>query len=443
MSSSSMDRGRAPWRPRRFGLAVLWMVPGVAAMAAAEEEVLEDPPATPGSVEEEPSSGWELGYEDCLFLCSPDHRNQIEIEGLLQVNGRLNDRGRSPRSDTELRRMRLEVAGRFDEAWRFRMEPNFNDHGVELEEAWFGAEVFSGDALLRIGRMKAPFGLEEVRSRRHIDFGRFSILNQFSPAEDHGLFLYGETPSGRWEWNLAAYNGTGSSDTNSSKDVAGRLMVHPFSGQEDSALESLQLGAAVTFGSQAEDVGGSHVENAAGLPIMEFAPGARLDGDRLRTGLEAAWYHGPWMAQAEWMRMSQDMSLDGPDAGSAREVDFQGAYLNLSYVLTGESKSFGGVHPESSFDPRGGGGSGAWVLALRLSQLESDGELASSASGLMLADAFTDRVQSVSVGLNWIPNPHAIVRTGFVHSEYSDEVAIGGSLRDREDALLIELQLHF
>ena len=56
---------------------------------------------------------------------------------------------------------------------------------------------------------------------------------------------------------------------------------------------------------------------------------------------------------------------------------------------------------------------------------------------------FTTHIRSVSVGLNWVINQHALVRHAYVHSFYSDDVLLGSSLHDNEGALMIEWQLHF
>ena len=426
-----------------FVLASLLAAPAVATGAPAWTLQADDQPAPapvgPAETGGDPdqAANGTTGYENGFFIRSADGRNEFVIEGLFQIVAR-HDGKREPRSEFELKRFRPEFAGRIDGHYLFRLEPNFTAHEVELEEAWAGAELWHGAAILRIGRMKAPFGLEEVRSRRHIDFPVFSILNQFSPAEDHGLFLYGKTQRKVLEWNVAVYNGTGGGDTGASKDVAGRLMWHPFAGDdEESAWHGLQLGIASTIGSQHESVAGGFVSNAAKLGLTEYASGAQLDGTRSRIGLEAAWYRGPWMAQAEGLYQNQEMNA----GAGAERVHYSGAYLGLSRVLTGESKDFGGVHPRRPVDPYEGTGRGAWVLAARLSYLEQDSALLDA--GLVVPGSYTEGVTSFSLGLNWILSRHAILRNSWIHSEYSDPVAVGGAATDREDSFMIEFQLSF
>lgn len=363
---------------------------------------------------------------------SADGRGELELEGLFQVVLGVFDGDREPSSDAELKRMRPELAGGF-EGLRFRLEPKLTEDDVELEEAWVGVDLAGGDARLMLGRMKAPFNLEEVRSRRHIDFPAFSIVNQLAPAEDHGVFVNGRAAGGLLEYGVAAYNGTGESDTNSSKDVAGRLMVHPFAGREDSVWRNLQVGIAGTYGDQEEGVGGGTIDNEANLPVVTFAPDAALDGERVRAGFEGAWFHGPWMAQAEWVAVRQDMAAGGAED----DVTFEGGYLTLSRVLTGEDKSFAGVRPDAPFDFVTGSGRGAWIVAVRYSELDLDDELAGP---LTAPGAFTDRIRSGSLGLNWVPNEHAIVRHTLIWSDYDDPIDPVGS---DEVAFVVELQLHF
>ncbi len=387
-------------------------------------------------------AGWqaqsaEAPSHDGFRFRSADGANELSIGGLFQVLFGVFDGDRDPSADFELKRMRPELAGRLADALEFRLEPNFSEQDVELEEAWLGTRIGQGDALLMIGRMKAPFNLEEVRSRRYIDFPRFSIVNQFAPAEDHGLFLNGTSASGLLEYGAAVYNGTGSSDTNSSKDVALRWMIHPFVARAGSALENLQLGLAGTLGVEEEDVGGETIQNEVGLPVVRFANGLELDGTRNRVGLEGAWFAGPWFAQGEFVAVAQEMQA----AGSEAEIAFRGGYLSVSRVLTGESKSFKGIVPDEPYDFRGLEGRGAWVLAARLSELDLDSDLA--APGFAEPGTFTDRIRTASLALNWIPNVNAIVRSAVVFTFYDDEVLLDEGAAKREAALLLEFQLHF
>ena len=388
------------------------IVPLLAALPA-----LQDPPSAP--VLEPVSSPLQVLYDDGLVFAWDG--GELVLEGLFEVGAGYavgaEDGTREPTSDFYLKRARPELAGAFEGGWRFRVEPKFTAGEVELEEAWVGRSYTGGT--LKVGRMKAPFGLEEVRSRRHIHFPRFSILNQFSPAEDHGLFWFGGTDS--FEYGAAFYNGTGGADEDDGKDIALRGMLH--FGQDSAS--PWQLGAAMTWGEQSHEIGGDVVKNAGGNAVVEYAPGVMLDGDRLRLGLEWAQFQGPWMMQAELANVSQDVTSGGPSTA----VGFTGAYFDMARVLSGENIDFGGVeNPNES-----------WVFALRVSALELDDDLAPFTT----TGTFTDSIRSISIGLNYVPGPHTILRTSWTRSLYGNAVMVGSKSVEEEDLLTVELQLHF
>ncbi|HHI80429.1 MAG TPA: hypothetical protein ENK02_10665 [Planctomycetes bacterium] len=387
-------------------------------------------------LQEKPEEGhrstdrFRLGYNEGFAVESEDGRTRIALEGLIQVTGKLFQRDRGRVSEFALRRFRPELSGYFDRNVLFRFEPKFTENEVELEEAWVGLRFEDTGSILRIGRMKAPFNLEEVRSRRHIHFPLFSMMNQFAPAEDHGLF-WSRNKDG-WEYALAVYNGTGGSDTGSSKDIAGRVMRNLFDDEERGYFD---LGIAMTYGRQNQDVATKGIDNGAGEQVLRYATGTSLSGTRTRLGLEAVWFQGPWMGQAEAMWIRQEMS----QGGIQDTVQFSGAYLDVAYALTGQSIDFGGVgvSKEKAFL----GLPGSWVLAARLSTLRNDGSL--RALGMTETGRFSRRIQNLSLGLNWVPSKHFLVRHSLVFSHYSDSVDTGGGPHKSEVALLVEWQLHW
>jgi phosphate-selective porin OprO/OprP len=378
-----------------------------------------------------------FGYDDGFFLRTPDGRYELTISGRAQFDFDFGGKQRIPESDFLVRRLRLEFAGRFPGGGRFRFEPNFLPEGTEIDEGWVGFDIRDGNARLMFGRMKAPFGLEERSAQANVDFPRFSILHQFSPQEQHGVFFYGHTPTNTMGVDLALTNGTGASDTNSGKDASARVVVRPCATDEGSTLQHLQLGIAATYGKQHADVGQDAIDGEDRQPVIRFADTLLLDGERTRVGLEAAWYHGPWFAQAEWAHVEQQMTL----ATDTRRIGFEGAYLMLSHVLTGEDKSFEATRPSMPFDLEQGTGRGAWIVAARYSDLGSDSALA--AAGFVEPNTFTRHIRTLSLGLDWVPNEFVIARSAWMHSWYSEDVVLDRGSSDSEDAVVLELQLSF
>ncbi len=371
-----------------------------------------------------------FGYNEGFAVESEDGRTRIALEGLVQVTGKAFQKDRGRISEFALRRFRPELSGHFDRNVLFRFEPKFIENEVELEEAWVGLRFEDSGSILRIGRMKAPFNLEEVRSRRHIHFPLFSSLNQFAPAEDHGLF-WSKKQEG-WEFGLALYNGTGGADTGSSKDIAARAM-HTFF--DDAERGHFDLGFSLTYGRQNQDVAAKGIDNGAGEQVLRYASGTSLSGTRMRLGLEMVWYQGPWMGQAEAMLIRQRMSQGGVED----TVQFSGAYIDVAYCLTGQAIDFGGV--AVSKEKGLFGLPGSWVVAARLSSLRNDGSL--RALGMTESGRFSRGIRNLSLGLNWIPSKHFLVRHALVFSSYSDSIDAGGGPHKSEVALMVEWQLHW
>lgn len=411
------------------------LLPACIAMSVAPAP---DPPAAPlQSAPVTTETPWRTGYDDGFFLRSPDGQYEFSIAGRMQFDGLLYGPERDPQSDFYVRRLRLEFSGRFPGGMRFHLEPNFLPEGTEIEEGWIGFDALDGNARAMFGRMKGPFGLEERNPQANVDFPRFSILHQFSPGEQHGVFFYGHSASDVFGYDLAVTNGTDGSDTNSGKDVGARGVWRPFAMHEGSAMQHLQFGVAATFGTEDDDVTGGSIDNETQLPVVRYADDLRLDGERTRVGFEGAWFHGPWLVQAEWMRVEQEMALASDD----QTVSYSGAYLTVSHVLTGEDRSFGATKPFSPCDLEKGGGRGAWILAARLSQLENDPDLESA--GYVLPGTFTEHIRTASLGLDWVPNEHVILRHALVHTWYDDTVQLDDGRASSENAFLVELQLSF
>lgn len=376
------------------------------------------------------------GFDDHFFVQDASGAHRLEIGGLLQVHGGFFERGVERENELFLRRFRLEIGGRIEDRWLFNLEPKFTAGEVELEEAWFGFDW--SDARVMLGRMKEPFGLDEVIPLKHIPTVNQSILNQFVPAEGHGITLYGESFARRLDWGAAVYQG-GSDGINGGTEGAARLVLRPWAASGCPAVEGFQIGGAATIGRAHEMLDGDELRTEAREPFALFATGSELDGDRTRLGAEAAWLAGPFELLAEWMRADYD--LDGPAGSDSARLE--GAYVAAAWVVTGEKRTFKGVRPARPFAgvPEDGRGCGAVELVGRVSRLNLDDGF--TASGVLAAGSDPDRVDSVGVGVNWFPTWRTAVKLHGLFTDYRDPVAVGGRSIGRERALLLQLQLHF
>jgi phosphate-selective porin OprO/OprP len=391
-------------------------------LGAEEPRPDQPPPAPPPHVAAAGApaeTGLSGGYDGGFYLRGGPAK--LTLEGLLQVNGSFFERGAPHPSTFALRRMRLEVSGEFFDRWLFHIEPNFAAEGVEMEEAWVGLQA--GTHRFMFGRMKEPFELEEMASQRHMDMLNFSILNQFAPAEDHGVTVLGTFDAagreGLVEYGLGFYNGTGGEDTTSDKDAALRVVLHPWRG--------LQFGGSGTFGRQRQDVGGAELRTEARVPWTEFVPGTTLEDERVRLGAEAAFLEGPFAVTTEAIRVREVLNDAGTGVG--------GGYVQASYVLTGEEKTWKGVRPARPFlrDPA----PGAWQLVARWSRLHLDDDLRPFLTN------FPGRIDSYTLGVNWYANDFVKVKVNYVRTAYEHDIVLSGDRHDNEDALLCQFQVMF
>ena len=370
------------------------------------------PEAGPGQ-EQQPKTEIEAGYDGGFYIRSKDAK--FTIEGVLQMNAVVFEPGGPHASEFVLRRIRPEFSGEFFDIWRFHIEPKFSSDGVELEEAWVGVQLKNHRFLF--GRMKEPFSLEEMSSLRHMDMLDFSILNQLVPAEDHGITVLGTFD---WlEYGVGFYNGTGGNDTTSDKDGAVRLVVHPRRG--------LQFGGAATFGRQDTDISGSELRTEARVPWAEFVPGTAIDGGRVRWGAEAAFLEGPFAVTAELMTIREKLNNTTVHVG--------GGYLEASYVLTGEDKTWSGVRPKRPF--LRGPDWGAWQAVARWSRLKLNDEF------VPFLTNFPGTIDSITFGVNWYANDHAKVKLNYLRTMYGQGITINGVRHHNEDALMVQYQIQF
>jgi len=231
-----------------------------------------------------------------------------------------------------IHRARLVFSSELLKNFRFKVQldlvksPALVDAQLEL--------VLHEAASVRVGQFKVPFSLEMTTSSGDLDtINRSQPVNRLSPSldiggggRDIGAVVFGR--SGILEYTLGLFNGAGANkaDTNDKKDLAGRIVVRPFS--------FLSLGASFYDGSYSAAAGS--------------APAVR---DKI--GADAALVRGPFSLKTDF--------IQAEDAGTMRRGWYvQGGYLFLPKVLQGIAKL-------DSYDPdvsASGDRQNTWTLGL-------------------------------------------------------------------------------
>ncbi|TCH99818.1 porin [Roseococcus sp. SYP-B2431] len=149
-------------------------------------------------------------------------------------------------------------------------------------------------------------------------------------------------------------------------------------------------------------------------------PELRIDNNRLiDTGAIAAdnaYQWGPefglrwrnFMLQGEYMRIGVDQAKAG--AAPRPDLAFEGGYVEASWVMTGERRSystssaaFGGIRPARPFSFRDGG-MGAFELVGRYSVIDLNDHVTRGRSASSTGGVFGGRQEVIGAGINWYPN---------------------------------------
>lgn len=369
-------------------------------------------------------------YEDGFYqFAGPEGR--LKIGGYAQFDGRWVEQGSPGDSAFRLRRVRPDLRGELPNQFAWRIQGEFAGSSATLDEGWVEYRGWSWGAP-KVGQFKEPFGLEAMYSPQWLDFvERTMISTAFAPMEDIGAGVTGQLLNKHLWYGVGVFNGRGTNkeDNQNDKDVAGRLQLTPWAGDESPWLTGLSLGVSATRGEQDETLKGAEYRSAARVPFIRYTDNAASDGNRDRWGADVEWFVGPASLKAEWMEIEQDRIFAGSTNVNAT---FDGWAVTLTCLLTGEDKPRNRALKDVGL---GQGSWGAWEVLFRMEEFNADTGLLDT--GLATG---TDQALAYTAGLNWYPNGHVRLMLNGVHVDYDDEITVDGQTTDDEDVALLRLQ---
>ncbi len=378
-----------------------------------------------------------VGWNDGFFIQSPDGANRLLIGFVLQTDGRFALDEPPPFSDTfVLRKVRPTFSGRVARFVEFRVMPELAGGSATLLDGYVDLR-FTPSFRIRGGKEKTPVGYELLIGDASLLFPERSVVSQLVPNRDVGFSAQGEAVAGRIVYAGGIYNGNALDggntpndiDTNSGKDLAGRIVVLPFRTSATPPSRWNNVGF---------HLGGSVGDQTGALPSLRTTGGqtyfayaaTTADGRRTRITPAAFAYVGPFGGFAEYARSTSEVV----HAGAPFTVANDAWSVNASYVLTGESTSERGVRPRAPFEP-GAGHWGAVQLAVRYAEIAVDDEVFSA--GLATPDSSRKTTQ-LTVGANWYLT-HYIK----IYGTYERFAFDGPSERPNENSITVRLQLAF
>lgn len=356
-------------------------------------------------------------------------------------------------SGMNIRRARLGVEGTFYRIWDYKFEFDFSrgngSVGSGITDAF--VRLNHTDALsYKIGSFKEPFSLEEAASNRFLTFiERHMSVNSFVDNPNTyktgiganyavtrfqtGLAFQTE-PIGAWSAASTSVNANGNqSRNNGSGDTGwqgiGRVSGRPWMEDETKFLHvgisaghtavNTQYRADGTMVGEGSNGGGggmsffafpgTNVDRSNILNTGNLSTGALNDPNRReissydRYGAEAWFVHGPFSAQAEFLRTNiNGVGYDGEH--------LTGYYGFVSYFLTGESKAYhvrngaaNRIRPNRPFQWNGSGW-GAFELAAGYDYIDMN-------SGVIRGG----QADMVRFGFNWYPHSNVKFQANVVH----------------------------
>jgi phosphate-selective porin OprO and OprP len=383
------------------------------------------------------SSGWRDGF----FVQSENGDYRLQVGALVHADGRFTlggDDGRTPTTDTFLiRRARPYVRGRFARNFEFYVNPDFAGGVLVLQDAYVDT-VFAPYLRLRAGKAKTPFGLERLQSVSNILFFERALPTSLVPNRDAGIQVMGDIAGGLVSYAGGVMNGvvdggSGDVDANDGKDLAGRIVVRPFTHGTYAPLRPLLVGIAGTRG---------HQEGAGALPTLRTSmlqqaylsyAGSVADGVRTRYSPQVSYYYKSFGGLVEYVHSQSAIS----EGELSDHIDHDSWQIAASWVITGEAASDGGgIRPRANFD-FGAGHLGAFQVAARYHALEVDDR----AFALDFATAGSSRkAEAWTVGLNWVLTPNFKYVVNFERTVFDGDPE---GPRKPENALAFRTQVAF
>ncbi|MEE2778379.1 MAG: porin [Acidobacteriota bacterium] len=353
---------------------------------------------------------WEVTWKEGTRIESADDRFRLQIGGRVQADyafavsqsDALEQRFGKFEDFSELRRARLFMEGTLYEKVEFKIQYDFASGDAQANDIYLGfLDTPAGN--IRLGHYKEPFSLETLTSSKYIAFIERSLPVVFAPGRNMGVMFHDSND--RFTWGAGVFRESdefASSSGEGRRNVTGRVVWRPY--YEDEGERFLHIG----LGATSKDSAGLNSEIRARPEVhigsrLANTGGFAVDGQDV-VGLEIAGVNGPFWFAAEHLNTTVERPMRG-------DLGFGGYYAQAGYFLTGESRgyrtssaAFHRTRPASNFE--GGGGAGAWEIALRYSHTDlSDSEIIGG------------ELDGITAAVNWHPNPVTRLMLNWVHPD--------------------------
>jgi phosphate-selective porin OprO/OprP len=405
-----------------------------------------------------------------IALKSADAAYTLKIRALLQTDGRFfaNDDIAQDKDTFLIRRFRPWIEGTLFGLVDYRLVPDFAGSTTQVMDAYI--DVHPQEWLrLRVGKFKAPIGLERLQSDADLSFIERALDQNLSSTRDVGVQLWGDVGGGIVNYSVGVYNGGADGtnadvDSNHAKDFIGRLFFQPFKAEGLAGFGNLGVGVAASTGNRK---GLPVIGTAAAVPGLPsfrtsgqntffayLAPGtdpsgtgtvfAHLRASRLNPQLY--YFVGPFGILGEYTWSKQSVQKGNDQA----TLTHQAAHGTVNFVFNGKA-GYDGATPLLPFD-FSKGALGAVELAARWSWLKIDADTFSTtgvAGNVSYADPLKNASEAQSFGgaINYIPRRSFRLALDFEQTRFKGGAAAADkkTVADRksENVIIGRAQVNF
>lgn len=375
-------------------------------------------------------------WKEGLNFDSQDGNFKLKIGGRLQTDWFWSSEDDSIKSNVgeqedgvEFRRARIYFSGLIYDNVEYKLQLDFEGGDADFKDAYLALTDFPLGTL-QMGHFKEPFSLEELTSSKYITFLERALPNVFAPSRNTGFMLHHVASDERMTAAVGLFRDTddyGDSTDDGGYNVTGRITALPI--YEDKGASLLHIGLGYSYRNPDDSV--QYRQKPEAHLADYFVDTGSFAGDQADLlGLEAAWVNGPFSLQSEYI------TADAERIGGS-DVRFDGYYVQASYFLTGEHRSyktseaaFSRTKPKKNYSSPSqdgqahGGGCGAWEVKARYSELDLND------SGITGGE-----LDNITAGLNWYLNPNTKIMWDYIHA---DKDRIG-----RADIFMMRLQFDF
>jgi phosphate-selective porin OprO/OprP len=375
-----------------------------------------------------------------FIIQSADGNFLLKIGADLQVDDRtyVGKATTAPVDTILLRRARPVISGTFYKYVDFYFRPDFGQGAVVIYDAYLQLNYIPHFSV-RVGKFKPPVGLERLQEDDNTTFVERGLPTLLVPQRDIGYQIMGDFLNRRAAYQLGVFNGvpdSSLSDTavNDHRTYAGRIFLTPFLPDDNKLVKGLGVGFAAS-GGNLDGLATPSYKTFGQNSFFSFASGVTAAGHETRLAPQAYYYLGPFGVLSEYT-----LAEEGLQKGTVRgNIQFRAWQVEVSYILTGESKGFSSVTPRRNFDPYHHGGWGAVEIAARTGEFDAEHGIFNY--GFASPTATPRLAREYVGGVNWYLNQILRISLDYGVTGFEGGIPSGDKLPER--ALTSRFQLNF